>query len=104
MTPDPIKITRVSIVRAALAEIPARIRAWWRLQAERAREPFDFDQDWDTDHPAVAPRPPQLTRLCMANIESLFEPGKLHWCNRAQHPDDRHDCDCGMRWGTDCLG
>ncbi len=53
MTPEPIKITRVRIMRAALAQIPGRLRDWWQLQRDRAREPFDLP-DWpETDELAV---------------------------------------------------
>ena len=43
------------------------------------------------------------TGRCTSSVPGLIE-GPVHWCALDKHPDDAHQCRCGLRWGTDCLG
>lgn len=52
----PFKITRARVLRALLAEIPARVHRWWELQRDRARDPFDLPQWPESDAPALMVR------------------------------------------------
>lgn len=67
MNPEPIKITRTRIARASLAQLPGRLRDWWQLQRERAREPFDFDLP-ESDEPALPMMIATATRQEYAEI------------------------------------